>query len=231
MLDPRGRVAMVSGASRGIGRKIAERLLASGFQVSAGVRTTTSMPASDRLLVHRYDAASAADAKSWAAATMQRFGRIDALVNVAGIGALTPLESDDETALDSLWDINVKGPLRAIRAALPHLRASGTGRVINVSSLSGKRVTNANFGYAISKFALIALTQTVRREGWEAGIRATSLCPGFVATDMTAGVTAVPHSAMTDASDIAVLAEMLLLLPNNATIGELLVNWKLEPML
>lgn len=231
MLDPKGRVAMVSGASRGIGRRIMERLLAAGWQVSAGVRTPSGIPAADGLLTHRYSAESAADAKAWAAATMARFGRIDALVNAAGISRASPLDDDDEAAIDAMWEVNVKGPLRAIRAALPHLRASGTGRVLNIASLSGKRVTNANFGYAMSKFALIALTQAVRREGWEHGIRATSLCPGFVATDMTAHVSTVPAATMTDAGDIAALAEILLALPNNATVGELLVNWKLEPML
>ena len=85
MLDPKGRVAMVSGASRGIGRRIMERLLASGWQVSAGVRTPSGVAAAEGLLVHSYSAESAADAKGWAAATMARFGRIDALVNAAGI--------------------------------------------------------------------------------------------------------------------------------------------------
>ncbi len=232
MLDPTGRVALVSGASRGIGRAIVERLLARGFHVSAGVRTPGAMPAHERLLVERYDAESETAPAAWVAASIARFGRIDCLVNAAGISTpRTPLDDTDETGLDAMWRINVKGPLRMIRAALPHLRASGTGRVINIASLSGKRVANANFGYAISKFALIALTQATRREGWESGIRATSLCPGFVATDMTAYVADVPRAKMTDPADLAVLAETLLLLPNTATIGEVLVNWRLEPLL
>jgi NAD(P)-dependent dehydrogenase (short-subunit alcohol dehydrogenase family) len=232
MLDPTGRVAMISGASRGIGRAIAERLQARGYRISAGVRTPASVVAAHDVMVQRYDAERADDAAAWVAATMARFGRIDAVVNAAGIS--TPrvrLDEADETALDGMWRVNVKGPLRVIRAALPHLKAAGEGRVINIASLSGKRVANENFGYAISKFALIALTQSVRREGWDAGIRATALCPGFVATDMTAYVTTAPREKMTRPEDIAVLAETLLLLPNTATIGELLVNWRLEPML
>jgi NAD(P)-dependent dehydrogenase (short-subunit alcohol dehydrogenase family) len=223
---------MVSGASRGIGRAIAERLLARGFLVSAGVRNPGSLAGHDRLLVQRYDAESETDPGAWVAATLARFGRIDALVNAAGVSTpRTPLDDPDETGLDAMWRVNVKGPLRLIRAALPQLRASGTGRVVNIASLSGKRVANANFGYSMSKFALIALTHTVRREGWDDGIRATALCPGFVATDMTAYVADVPRAKMTDPADLAVLAEMLLLLPNTATVGELLVNWRLEPML
>jgi NAD(P)-dependent dehydrogenase (short-subunit alcohol dehydrogenase family) len=232
MLDPKGRVAMVSGASRGIGRAIAERLRASGFRISAGVRNPASVQAAHDVLVQRYDAERAEDAPAWVDATMDRFGRIDALVNAAGVSSpRVHLDAADESALDAMWRVNVKGPLRLTRAALPHLRAAGEGRVINIASLSGKRVANENFGYAMSKFALIALTQAVRREGWDAGIRATSLCPGFVATDMSAYVTHVPRDKMTDPNDIAVLAETLILLPNTATIGELLVNWRLEPML
>ena len=232
MLDPSNRVAMVSGASRGIGRAIAERLRARGFRISAGVRTRSSVPEADDVMVHRYDAERAEDAPAWVGATMARFGRIDVLVNAAGISApRTRLDDADETGIDAMWRINVKGPLRLIRAALPHLRAGGEGRVVNIASLSGKRVANENFGYAMSKFALIALTQSVRREGWDAGIRATALCPGFVATDMTAHVTTAPRDKMTRPDDIAALAETLILLPNTATIGELLVNWRLEPML
>lgn len=232
MLDPSGRVAMVSGASRGIGRAIAQRLLASGHQVSAGIRGTSPLPPHPNLLTHTYNAESPTDPIAWVAATTARFGRIDSLVNAAGISTpRTPLDDPDETGLDAMFRINVKGPLRLIRAALPALRSSGTGRVVNIASLSGKRVANSNFAYAISKFALIALTQATRLEGWDNGIRATALCPGFVATDMTAYVPNIPRTAMTDPADIAALCETLLLLPNNATIGELLVNWRLEPML
>jgi NAD(P)-dependent dehydrogenase (short-subunit alcohol dehydrogenase family) len=231
MLDPNGRVVMVSGASRGIGRAVAERLAQRGFSVSAGVRRPQSLAGAEKFHVCAYDATDREAAACWVAATMMRFGRIDALVNAAGIGVQATLSDPDETALDALWNVNVKAPLRVVRAAMPHLVAAGEGRVVNVSSLSGKRVRNANLGYAMSKFALVALTHAIRREGWESGIRATAVCPSFVATDMTAKVTVWPREKMTSPNDLAVLVETMLLLPNTATVAELLVNCRLEDML
>ena len=231
MLDPAGRVVMVSGASRGIGRAVVDGLLASGFQVSAGVRDARGLAGSDRLLVRRYDAESIGSAEAWVDATVARFGVLHGLVNAAGINPAAPLTSADETPLDAMWLVNVKAPMRLIRLAMPHLQACGTGRVVNLSSLSGKRVRNPNVGYALTKFAMVALTHAVRREGWEHGIRAAALCPGFVATDMTAGVTALPRAAMTQPADLAALVETLMRLPNTAAVAELLVNCRHEDML
>jgi NAD(P)-dependent dehydrogenase (short-subunit alcohol dehydrogenase family) len=160
-----------------------------------------------------------------------RHGRIDALVNAAGVNPRGAMLDADEAPFDRMWDINAKGPMRAIRAAWPHLVASGAGRVINVASLSGKRVRNDNLGYAMSKFAVMALTQEVRRLGWEHGIRATALCPGFVDTDMTAHVTKLPRSEMTRPEDLAALVEAVLHLPNTASVAELLVNCRHEDTL
>lgn len=231
MLDPTDRVVMVSGASRGIGRAVVDTLLAQGFRVSAGVRSSNLTP-TDRLLVHRYDAESLPSAEAWRDATLARFGSLHGVVNAAGI--LLPgatLSDTDEAALDAMWMINVKAPMRLIRLLLPALKASGDGRVINVSSLSGKRVANANAGYAMSKFALTALTHAVRQAGWDDGVRATAICPGFVATDMTAQVTAFPREGMTKAADVATLIAMALLLPGTANVAELLINCRLESSL
>ena len=228
MLDPAGRVVMVSGAARGIGRAVVERLLADGFSVSAGVRAS-SLESGDRLMVHRYDAESLDSAEAWRDATLARFGSLHGLVNAAGVSLPGATLADaDEDALDAMWLVNVKAPLRLIRLALPALQQGGDGRVVNVSSLSGKRVANANVGYAMSKFALTALTHAVRREGWDHGVRATAICPGFVATDMTAAVTAVPRASMTDPADVAALISMALLLPGTANVAEMLVNCRLE---
>lgn len=97
--------------------------------------------------------------------------------------------------------------------------------------LSGKRVRSADAGYAMSKFALVALTHAVRQAGWGRGVRATALCPGFVATGMTAGVTKAPRDAMSKPEDIAAPVGTILRLPDTASVAELLVNRQREDML
>jgi NAD(P)-dependent dehydrogenase (short-subunit alcohol dehydrogenase family) len=231
MLDGKGRVAMISGAARGIGRAVAERLAAAGYAISAGVRDP-GVPLPAGLNAFRYEATEAGSAETWVAATLAALGRIDVLVNAAGIASPPArLLDPDEAGFDAMWAVNTKGPLRVIRAAWPHLIAAGEGRIVNIASLSGKRVKNENVGYAMSKFALVALTHAVRREGFAHGIRACALCPGFVATDMSAHVITFPRERMSSAADIAALAEAVIRLPNTASVAELLVNCQLEEML
>lgn len=230
MLKTEGRVVMISGASRGIGRAVADRLLAAGYKVSGGMRKPDQARAGDAMMVHPYDAEQAGSAEAWVAATVARFGRIDAIVNAAGINPKVRVSDAEEDLLDEMWRVNVKGPLRVIRAALPHLAASGTGRVVNLGSLSGKRVAS-NVGYAMTKFAVVALTHGVRREGRDAGIRATVVCPGYVATDMTINDHEIARHEMTQPEDLAELVETVLRLPNNASVSELLVHCQYEPML
>jgi NAD(P)-dependent dehydrogenase (short-subunit alcohol dehydrogenase family) len=236
MLSPEGRVIMVSGANRGIGLAVARSLHAKGYRLSLGGRDSAKLAAAlgdldkERVITVAFDARERASCEAWVARTAARFGRIDGLVNNAGISLKVGIEDDDEAAYDAMWEVNVKGPLRLIRLALPYLKRSGSGRIVNVSSLSGKRVKNPNAGYAMSKFAVIALTHAARRAGWEDGVRATAVCPSFVATDMTAHVTAVPRDEMIQPADLAELVATALALPNNAVVAELLVNCRLEDM-
>jgi len=226
---------MISGANRGIGLAIARELGAAGLALSLGVRKPAGfndpLAKGADVLVHRYDAHERDAAKPWVDATIARFGRIDVLVNNAGIARPVTLEQGSEDDLDALFDVNVKAPFRVIRAALPHLKVSGSGRVINVASLSGKRVMGLNVGYQMSKHAVVALTHAVRRIGWEHGIRATALCPGYVETDLTARVTDMPRDEMTDPADLAKLVATVVALPNTAAVAELLVNCRYEHML
>ena len=237
MLAPDGRVIMVSGANRGIGLAIARCLHGKGYSLSLGARDTAKLDAATadmaggRLMTHAYDATDAASNEAWVATTAERFGRIDGLVNNAGIGLDANIEDDDEDAFDRMWAVNAKGPLRMIRLALPHLRASGSGRIVNLSSLSGKRVTNVGTGYAMSKFALMAVSHGARRAAWDDGVRVTALCPGMVQTDMTADLTDFPHHEMIQPEDLAELAALAIALPNTASVAEMLVNCRYEDML
>ncbi|MEN9775893.1 MAG: hypothetical protein RL322_2963 [Pseudomonadota bacterium] len=234
MLHPEGRVILVSGASRGIGRAVALRLLQSGFSVSAGLRDPSRAPEHPRLSAYHYEASDSASAQAWVSATLRDHGRIDGLVNSAGISVRMPLIGSDESALfdsmDQMWQVNVKGPLALIRAAWPALVACGEGRVVNVSSLSGKRVKNDNAGYAMTKFALMALNQDVRRVGWAQGIRATAICPGMVNTDMHRGLPEPDKLTLTQPDDLAELVEIALRLPNTASVAEMLVNCRYEAL-
>jgi NAD(P)-dependent dehydrogenase (short-subunit alcohol dehydrogenase family) len=232
MLEPQGRVIMVSGVSRGIGRAVTGHLLARGYSVSAGMRDPEAFDLEGpHLMTARYDATDRASHANWLEATLDRFGRLDGLVNNAGISNRFAIDAGDEADLDALIGVNVKGPLFLTRICLPHLRASGAGRIVNVASLSGKRVRNDNIGYAMTKYALMALTHGTRRIGWEDGVRATALCPGFVATDLTAGVQTIERDAMIAPEDLAVLAETVIALPNTASVAEMLVNCRHEDML
>jgi NADP-dependent 3-hydroxy acid dehydrogenase YdfG len=230
MLSPEGRVIMISGANRGIGRAVAEALYGAGYTLSLGARKPDSFAnltrdwQPERTLTHRYDAQDQASHRDWVAATVARFGRIDGLINNAGIAERVTVEDDKDDVLDLMWEVNVKGPRSMIRAALPHLRRSGAGRVVNLSSIAGKAVYNNNVGYAMTKFAAVALSHATRRAGWDDGVRCTALCPGFVATDMTADVTTFPHEQMMNPGDIAEVVLMLLALSNHASIAELVVN-------
>ena len=226
-------VAVISGANRGIGAAIARELMAHGYRVSLGARDPAALDrtfggATPDRLHHRYDAQDRATTAAWVDRTVDAFGRIDALVNCAGILGTIGLEDDDEEELDLLWEVNVKGPLRLTRACLPHLAATGRGRIVNVVSLSGKRVANGHIGYSLTKFAAMALTHTSRHVGWDKGIRATALCPGFVRTDMTAHVATMPPEEMTQPETVAHLARTAIELPNNAVMPEILVNCRLE---
>jgi NADP-dependent 3-hydroxy acid dehydrogenase YdfG len=236
MLSPDQRVILISGASRGIGKAVAAKLHADGYSLSLGGRDLGALQEMtrewDARRVHlaAYDARDWATHKAWVEAAAGRYGRIDGLVNNAGMNSFMTIRDADEAALDEVWAVNVKAPLNMIKCALPHLEASGAGRIINIASLSGKRVRNNNVAYTMSKFAVRALTHAVRRLSWDKGVRATAMCPSFVRTDMTSFVTTFPHEKMIDPDDFATLVATVIALPNTASIAEMLVNCVLEDM-
>jgi NAD(P)-dependent dehydrogenase (short-subunit alcohol dehydrogenase family) len=128
----------------------------------------------------------------------------------------------------------VKGPLRAIRAALPHLRAAGHGRLVNIASTDGKRIRDpsAPLGYAMTKHALMALSHAARFAGHADGVRVTALCPGAIDTELIAGLPgATPAAGRMKPETVAELVCLALRLPDQAAVAELIVNTRLESTL
>ena len=232
MISPEGRVVMISGASRGIGLAIARNLYQAGFSLSLGVRYIEAMRNTvedwdtSRVLISKYDAVDKETHKAWVDTTAERYGRIDGLVNNAGI--MQPVSVDDgefnEKGLDLMWSVNVKAPLSMTCLALPHLRKCGSGRVVNVASLAGKAVFGNGVGYSMTKFAAVALSHATRQGGWADGVRCTALCPGYVATDLTSSIESVALEDMISADDLAELVNTVISLSNTASVAELIVN-------
>lgn len=223
------RVALISGASRGIGAAIGERLVQEGWAVSLGMRRPEQPVWGPEAHLQAYEATGAEAEADWVAAALERFGRIDAVVANAGIMLPKSVIEASGDEMRAMLEVNVLAPQRLAQAAWPALKASGRGRVAILASLSGKRVKSARAGaYSMSKFAAVALAHGLRHEGFEHGIRATAICPGFVATDMGTSLSDRPAKAMTHPADLARIVAMILDLPNEASVAEFAVNCQLE---
>jgi NAD(P)-dependent dehydrogenase (short-subunit alcohol dehydrogenase family) len=230
------RVAMISGASRGIGAALARRLLAEGYRASLGVRRPETVPADilaygpERVLVSRFDALEPASARHWLDATVAQFGGVDILINNAGILRQLDFTDGGEEAFDELFGVNVKAPFRLIRLALPSLARCGHGRIINIVSTDGKRYRDSvSIGYAATKHAMLAISHAARFAGWEAGVRVTAICPGAVDTELVANVPGVvPPASRLDPATLGDLVVTVLALPNTASVPEIVVNTRLE---
>ncbi len=238
LLPAGGRVVMISGAGRGMGLEFARRLYADGYTLSLGARNlqalaeaVSSIDAVDneRILQCQYDAQDAGTARSWVDRTVERFGRLDALINNAGILRLHDFDAYDEARLDEVLEVNLKGPYRLTIAALPHLRACGTGRIVNINSRSGLLYRPGSADYNISKHANMALTHAARHEFWEDGVRTTAICPGPVATDMSMD-DMKSGMEMTQPESVAAIVSMVLSLPNSASVPMIPVCCDLNAM-
>ena len=229
MLEPGERVVMISGANRGIGLATAKVLAKAGYRLSLGARDLAAIPAIETALNCHWDATEAVSSKLWVERTVETFGRVDALVMNAGIELGGALEDSEEDSFDQMWEVNFKGPLRLVRAALPELKACGHGRVINVVSLAGKRgLRHQTLGYSASKHAALSLTHAVRQSGWDHGLSATAICPGMVDTDMVAAIDVPEGQFKIDPNTIAESIAFALSMPNDSVLAEILINSRFE---
>ena len=183
-----GRVALVTGAARGQGRAIVERFVAAGASVIAGdvLSEVRSLAREHPGRVHaaRLDVTDAASWRRVVAAGGKRFGRLDVLVNNAGVLHRASLADETAEDFERLWRVNCLGAFLGMQAALPHLRASGHGAVVNTLSTAALTAWSGHAAYASSKWALRGLTRVAALDLAPDGVRVNAIVPGPVLTPM-----------------------------------------------
>jgi 3-oxoacyl-[acyl-carrier protein] reductase len=188
------RVALVTGASRGIGRAIAIGLAERGFDLVVNdiARQGEALTALAREIealgrrafaVHA-DVSSKAEVKAMVAQAIAEASHIDAVVNNAGILITSPVETLEEDVWDAVMDVNAKGTFLVIQALLPHMRARRYGRIVNIASIGGKQGAPEQAHYSASKAAIMGFTRVLAQEIGAEGITANCVCPGIILTDM-----------------------------------------------
>jgi len=185
-----GRAAIVTGAASGIGRAIAERFAAEGAAVlvadvqrDAGDAVATAIRAGGgQGEFAATDVTSETDVRAMVDAAVARFGRLDILVNNAGIGRFVPFEQLESGEWDRIFAVNLRAAYLACRAAVPHLKRSGHGAILNLSSQSGLQGQPMNEAYCASKAGVILFTRSLARELAPDGVRVNCICPGGTET-------------------------------------------------
>lgn len=186
-----GKVALVTGASRGIGRAIASRLASMGARVSLSARDLTRLEsaaheckqAGGHAIAVPADLTRAGDADRLVKATEQQLGPVEILVNNAGIGHFGPIQDADEASWDSVLDTNLKAVFLLSRAVAPGMIRLRAGHIVNIASLAGKNTFAGGGIYCASKWGLLGLTGCMAEDLRAYGIRVSAICPGSVATD------------------------------------------------
>ena len=220
MADLKGKTAIVTGATRGIGRAIAEAVAANGANVVIAARHEQACKAVAEEITARgqgkavgvaADVSRNADCEKIVSTAVTEFGGVQILINNAGIGGFSPVETMDAAHWDRVISTNLNSLYYCTHAALPHLKKNG-GWVINIGSLAGKNAFPGGAAYNASKFGLIGFTEALMQEVRHEDVRVSYIMPGSVATDFEGSA---PHTAdwMIQPQDIAQIIIDLLEMP------------------
>lgn len=184
------KIVLITGASSGIGEATAKLLAAAGATVVLGARRTDRLErvaqeiteAGGIARFRALDVTSRADTAAFAQSALDEFGRVDVIINNAGVMPLSPMASLKVDEWDRMVDVNIKGVLYGIAAALPVMKAQGSGQIVNLSSIGGHRVTPTAAVYCATKFAVRAISDGLRQE--TDCIRVTVISPGVTTSEL-----------------------------------------------
>ena len=193
-VDLSGRIALITGASSGLGRHFAKVLAKAGASVAIAARRIDALETLRASIEEKggrafpvvMDVTSRASVDDAIAAVSAEFGRIDVLVNNAGVASTRTALDLDEAGWDFVLDTNLKGSFLVAQSAARTMKERGGGTIVNIASILGERVAGAVAPYAASKAGLVQLTRALALEWARHGIRVNALCPGYIGTDINA---------------------------------------------
>lgn len=218
-----GKVALVTGASGGIGAAVAGSLAEQGVRLGLASRSGADLGI-EGAVAAPCDVRDPAALQALVARVVETFGGLDILVANAGVGAYGPFLELDPEHLDEMIDVNVKGTIYALRAALPHLLESDGADFVTIASEAGRRGLPFEAVYCASKFGQVGFTRAMDHELRPQGVRCTSVCPGGVATEFAMGRGRTPDmpelAGMMSAEDVAETVLFVLTRPRNHRILE-----------
>lgn len=186
------KVVIITGASSGMGEAAAKHLAGLGATVILGARrahkieklATDIQAAGGKALAVKVDVTDLQQVKNLVDSAVQQFGRVDVIVNNAGIMPLSPMDRINVEEWNTMIDVNIKGVLNGIAAVLPYMKEQKLGQIINTSSVAGHKVFYGSAVYSATKYAVRALTEGLRMELKPYNIRTTIVCPGAVKTEL-----------------------------------------------
>lgn len=224
-----GKVALVTGAGRGIGRAIALRLAEEGAAVVLNARTKRDLAQVQTAIEGRGGRAviAAGDITDDAAVADvfdrcdKTYGRLDILVNNAGIGRFAPVRDLDVRDLDAMWSLNLRALFQCTKRALERMEPRKDGVIVNVSSLAGRNAFIGGAGYAATKWALIGFSRCLMLEVREQNIRVITVCPGSVDTDFSGDRDPAKAGKILAAEDVAEAVLTAVTLPARAMMSEI----------
>ncbi|OYR47816.1 oxidoreductase [Halorubrum sp. Hd13] len=232
--DTAQKVALITGASSGIGRSTAETLAREGVRVALAARRKDKLQQlKERVesdggtaLVVETDITDEDDVREAIEQIENRFGRLDILVNSAGMMILDQVEEADITEFQRMIDVNLNGLMRVTQAVLPLMQRQGSGHVVNISSLAGRKSFPGASGYSASKYAVNGFSEALREEfsGEDTEyIRVTDIEPGFVETDLSEGLPPEWMETL-DPADVARSVRYAVSQPPHVDVNEILLR-------